>query len=176
MITLVVRAVLGIATIALVTVSNRQIFRRAPSGPQLSEMECAYYVIGIVSVALAWYFNIRYVSQYSIGWENPLRGKGSWANYIHLMFANPAASAASQGYLIANLLLLPLFTIVDGYRRRVRRPWLYFVSSWFIPFPFAWAFYLATVERQRRLVAFTSLDLTNGSAAGKGMRKRFEMD
>ena len=47
------------------------------------------------------------------------------------------------------MILLPLFTIVDGYRRGVRRPWLYFVSSLFTSFAFARAFYLATVERQR---------------------------
>ena len=69
------------------------------------------------------------------------------------MFANPAASSVTQDYLIANLLLLPLFTIVDGSRRGVRGPWLYFVSSWFITFAFAWAFYLATIDRQRRLAA-----------------------
>ena len=51
--------------------------------------------------------------------------------------------------LLALVILLPLFTIVDGYRRGVRRPWLYFVSSLFTSFAFAWAFYLATVERQR---------------------------
>jgi hypothetical protein len=161
-ITLIARAVLGVATIALIIASNRQIFRRAPRGPQVSEMECVYYVIGIASVALAWYFNFRYVSQYSAGWGNPFWGNGSWTNYVKLMFANPAASAVSQGYLVANLLLLPLYTIVDGSRRGVRRPWLYFVASWFIPFAFAWAFYLATVDRQRRLVAFDALDLTRG--------------
>lgn len=153
MITVIARAVLGVATIALIVASNRHIFRRAPSGPQVSEMEFVYYVIGIASIALAWYFNVRYASQYSTGWENPME---SWTNYFKSMFANPAASAVSQGYLVANLLLLPLYTIVDGYRHAVRRPWLYFVVSWFIPFTVVWAFYLATVDRQRRLVACTA--------------------
>jgi hypothetical protein len=66
------------------------------------------------------------------------------------MFTNPAASSASQDYTIANVILLPLFTIVDGYRRGLRRPWLYFVSSLFTSFAFALAFYFATIERQRR--------------------------
>ncbi len=151
MVTLIAQAVLGLAAIGFIIVSNRQIFRPAPGGPQLSGMECAYYVIGIASVALAWYFNIRYVSQYSTGSENPLWAQGGWTQYARLMFANPAASSVTQDYLIANLLLLPLFTIVDGARRGVRRPWLYFVSSWFLTFAFAWAFYLATIDRQRRL-------------------------
>ncbi len=66
------------------------------------------------------------------------------------MFTNPAASSASQDYTIANVVLLPLFTIVDGYRRGLRRPWLYFVSSLFTSFAFAFAFYFATIERQHR--------------------------
>jgi Terpene cyclase DEP1 len=156
MITLIAQAVLGLAAIGLIVASNRQIFRRALDGPQLSGMEYAYYVVGIASVALSWYFNIRYVSQYSAGSENPLWARGGWTQYVRLMFANPAASSATQDYLIANLLLLPLFTIVGGMRRGVRRPWLYFVSSWFITFAFAWAFYLATIDRQRRLAGHTT--------------------
>lgn len=66
------------------------------------------------------------------------------------MFTNPAASSASQDYTIANVILLPIFTIVDGYRRGLRHPWLYFVSSLFTSFAFAFAFYFATMERQRR--------------------------
>jgi len=46
------------------------------------------------------------------------------------------------------VILLPLFTIVDGYRRALRHPWLYFVSSLFTSFAFA--FYFATIERQHR--------------------------
>ena len=52
--------------------------------------------------------------------------------------------------MIANVILLPLFTIVDGLRRGIRRPWLYFVSSFFTSFSFPLAFYFATMERQRR--------------------------
>ena len=56
----------------------------------------------------------------------------------------------SADYTIANVILLPLFTIIDGRRAAFNRPWLFFVSSLFTSFAFAWAFYLATVERQRR--------------------------
>ena len=59
-------------------------------------------------------------------------------------------SSASADYTIGNVILLPLFTIIDGRRRGIRHPWLFFVSSLFTSFAFAWAFYLATVERQRR--------------------------
>jgi hypothetical protein len=77
-------------------------------------------------------------------------GPGSWSDYIRLMFTNPAASSASQDYTIANVILLPLFTIVDGYRRGLRRPWLFVIASLFTSFAFAFAFYFATLERQRR--------------------------
>jgi hypothetical protein len=49
------------------------------------------------------------------------------------------------------VLLLPLITIVDGRRRGINKPWMYFVATLFTSFAFGWAFYAATVERQRRL-------------------------
>ena len=80
-------------------------------------------------------------------------GDGSWAQYMELLFDNPAAGSASADYIVANVVLLPLMTIVHGRRVGIRRPWLYFVSTLFTSFSFGWAFYLATVERQRRLGA-----------------------
>jgi Terpene cyclase DEP1 len=151
MVSLLVHAVLGLSVIAWIVVSNSTVFARPADGPLFSPLECAYYLVGIASVALGWYFNIAFVQQYSHGSTNPLWGQhGSWAEYIRLMFTNPAASSASQDYTIANVVLLPLFTIVDGHRRGLRRPWLYFVSSLFTSFAFAFAFYFATIERQRR--------------------------
>ena len=160
MVSLIVHAVLGLTVIGLIVASNPQIFRRPVSGPVLSPLEIVYYLVGIASVAIGWYFNIKFVREYSAGSTNPIWGPGSWADYLRLMFVNPAASSASQDYAIGNVILLPLFTIVDGYRRGVRRPWLYFVSSLFTSFAFAWAFYLATVERHRRLGAETDVAQT----------------
>jgi hypothetical protein len=91
------------------------------------------------------------VRDYSHGHTNPIWGDGSWAQYIKLMFANPASSSAGQDYTFANVIILPLITIVDGRRRGIARPWLFFVSSLFTSFAFAWAFYLAVAERQLRL-------------------------
>jgi hypothetical protein len=156
MITIIAQTVLGLLSVGFIIASNRHIFRRASLGPQLSQMECVYYVIGAVSVVLAWYFNIRYASQYSTGSATSVWG--DWVQYAKSIFANPAAGSVSQDYLIANLLLLPLFTIADGSRRGIRRPLLYFVASWFLTFTFAWAFYLATVDRQRRLVRSGSFE------------------
>ena len=151
MVSLLVHAVLGLTVIGWIVASNSQVFARPPGGPVFSPLELVYYVVGIASVALGWYFNITYVQQYAHGSTNPLWGEhGSWAEYIKLMFTNPAAASASQDYTIANVILLPLVTIVDGYRRGLRHPWLFFVSSLFTSFTFGFAFYFAVIERQRR--------------------------
>jgi hypothetical protein len=150
MVSLLVHAVLGLSVIGWIVASNSQVFARPSSGPPLSLLEAVYYIVGIASVVLGWWFNIHFVQQYTHGSTNPIWGPGSWSDYIRLMFTNPAASSASQDYTIANVILLPLFTIVDGYRRGLRHPWLYFVSSLFTSFAFAFAFYFATIERQRR--------------------------
>lgn len=150
MVSLIVHAVLGVVVVWLIVAGNRAIFRRPATGPQVSLLEGACYLAGVASVLIGWYFNIKFVMEYADGHANPLWGDGSWAHYIRLMYVNPAAGSAGQDYTIANVLLLPLFTIVDGRRRGIARPWLYFVASLFTSFAFAWAFYLATVERQRR--------------------------
>lgn len=147
--TLIAHAVLGIVAIGLIVWSNPAIFRRPANGPRFSALELVYYAIGIASIALGWYFNFKFVQQYADGTGNVFNGHGSWMQFIQLGYANPAAGSMSQDYTIANVILLPMFTIIDGYRRGIRRPWLYFVSSLFTSFAFAWAFYLATVERQR---------------------------
>jgi len=151
MVSLLVHAALGVTVIWLIIASNRAIFRRTAIGPALSALELALYAAGVVSVILGWYFNVRFVRDYAHGHTNPIWGDGSWAQYIKLMYANPASSSAGQDYTIANVIILPLMTIVEGRRRGIARPWLFFVSSLFTSFAFAWAFYLATAERQRRL-------------------------
>jgi hypothetical protein len=166
MISLLVHAILGLTIIGWIVASNRRVFTRPSGGPQFTRLECVYYVVGVVSVALGWYFNIRFVRDYSDGSGNPIWGPGSWSNYIRLMFTNPAASSASQDYTIANVVLLPLFTIVDGYRRGLRRPWLYFVSSLFTSFAFAFAFYFATTERLRRHAHFRADQAPQPSVSG----------
>jgi Terpene cyclase DEP1 len=147
MISLIVHALLGIIVVTLVIKLNPTVFKRAATGPQLSALEIAYWVIGIVSLPLCWYFNIRYVYEYA---PNPMIGQPNWSEFIALGYANPASSSQVLDYTIINVVLLPLFTIVDGRRRGIRRPWLFFVSSLFTSCVFAFAFYFATIERQRR--------------------------
>ena len=147
MVALLVHAILGIAVIAFVVKSNPGIFRRMSTGPQLSKLEIAYWTVGVVSLPLCWYFNIRYVNEYA---PNPMIGQPNWSEFIALGYANPASSSQVLDYTIINVILLPLFTIVDGRRRGIRWPVLYLITSFFTSCVFAFAFYFATIERQRR--------------------------
>ena len=153
MVSLIVHALLGIAVVVWIIRANPAVFRRPAAGPMLGGLEALYLVVGVASVALGWYFNIRFVRDYGPGTalSNPFWGPGSWVQYIQLMFANPAAASAGQDYTIGNVILLPLMTIIGGRRRGIAKPWLFFVATLFTSFAFGWAFYLATLERRRRL-------------------------
>jgi Terpene cyclase DEP1 len=98
--------------------------------------------VGLASRCLGWYFNIRYVHAYG--------HKASYINYTKMLFSNWAADSAAQDYTIVNLVLLPLWTIVDGRRRGLRLPWIFFVMSLFTSLAFSMAVYLAFVERKIR--------------------------
>ena len=150
MVSLIVHGLLGVLVILWIVRANPLVFARPAGGPAFSVLEAVYYVIGIGSIALGYYFNHQFVAQYAVEGGNPIWGPGSWQQFIALGYANPAAASASQDYTIINVVLLPLFTIVDGYRRGIRRPWLFFVSSLFTSCAFAYAFYFAVIERQRR--------------------------
>lgn len=145
-----VHAALGIGVIAWIVRSNRDIFSRPRAGAFVSPLEIAFYLAGFTSIAIGYYFNHQFVSEYATADGNPIWGPGSWQQFIQLGYVNPAAASASQDYTIINVILLPLFTIVDGRRRGIKHPWLFFVSSLFTSCAFAYAFYFATVERQHR--------------------------
>jgi len=155
MVSLIVHAVLGVAVVAWLVRSNPTIFRRPASGPAFSTLEVVYLAVGVVSIGLGWYFNVTFVVDYGPDrlFFNPLWGDGSWAHYLELMYDNPAAGSAGADFTVANVILLPIITIIDGRRRGIARPWLYFATTLFASFSFGWAFYLFTVERQRRLGA-----------------------
>jgi hypothetical protein len=153
MTSLIIHGLAGVAVVVAIVVSNRAIFGRG----SVSGLEALFYVIGVASIPLCWYFNYRFVAEYGAAQTNPFVGPGSWTEFITLGYANPAAGSASADYTIGNVLLLPLFTVIDGRRRGIRRPWLYFVASLFTSFAFSWAFYLATVERQRNVAAASTV-------------------
>ena len=66
------------------------------------------------------------------------------------LFSNWASDSAAQDYIMVNVVLLPLWTIVDGRRRGLRIPWIFFVMSLFTSLAFSMALFLAFIERQIR--------------------------
>lgn len=138
---LVFYAVLGVLSTAFAFVCNWRLFVGGISD-RVSVLEGLYYFFGLVSLCLGWYFNVRYVHHYG--------HNASYINYVKALFSNWASDSAAQDYTIVNLVLLPLWTIVDGRRRGLRVPWIFFVMSLFTSLAFSMAMYLAFVERQIR--------------------------
>jgi Terpene cyclase DEP1 len=152
MVSLIVHLVLGFATLAVIVKANPAIFARYPSGSQVTKLELFYLVAGVASVVLGYYFNNQFVAEYAPagGMHNFIWGPGSWTEFIMLGYDNPAASSASQDYTIMSLLLFPVWSIIDGRRRGIKHAWLFCGFILFASSAFAWAFYLATAERQHR--------------------------
>jgi hypothetical protein len=134
-------AILGVASTAVAFAFNRQLFAAGSAG-RVSVLEGIYYVVGVASLGLGWYFNVRYTHQYG--------HQANYINYTKMLFTNWASDSAAQDYIIVNVVLLPLWTIVDGRRRSLRVPWIFFVMSLFTSLAFSMAMYLAFVERQVR--------------------------
>jgi hypothetical protein len=134
-------AVLGVASTAMAVGFNRHLFTGGAVG-RVTSLEGVYYAVGLASLCLGWYFNIRYVHTYGHA--------ANYVNFTKMLFANWAADSAAQDYTIVNVVLLPLWTITDGRRRGLRNPWIFFVMSLFTSLAFAMAAYLAFVERQVR--------------------------
>jgi hypothetical protein len=137
---LLIFGILGIATTAAAFWVNRRIFAGGAAGP-VTLLEGVYYVVGVCSIVLGWYFNVRYTHTYH---------DANYWNYTKLLFTNWAADSAAQDYVIVNLVLLPLWTIVEGGRRGLRWAWIFFVMSLFTSLAFAVALFLALMERQLR--------------------------
>ena len=138
---LVFYGILGIASTVTAFVVNRRLFSGTQAGP-VSLLEGTYYAVGVCSLLLGWYFNVRYVHQHG--------HRASYIDYTKMLFSNWAADSAAQDYTIVNVVLLPLWTITDGRRRGIRIPWIFFVMSLFTSLAFSMAVYLAFVERQVR--------------------------
>ena len=152
---LVFYGILGIASTVVAFVVNRRLFDKGgPGRPTL--LEALYFVFGVVSLGLGWYFNVRYTHQYG--------HRATYVGYTKALFSNWAADSAAQDYIMVNLVLLPLWTIVDGRRRGLRAPWIFFVMSLFTSLAFAMAFYLAFVERQIRFARHEDTDALSAPA------------
>ena len=138
---LVFYGALGVASTAVAFVCNRHLFVERSAG-RVSALEGLFYFFGIASLCA------RLVLQCSL--RSPYPHTASYINYTKALFSNWASDSAAQDYTMVNLVLLPLWTIVDGRRRGLRAPWIFFVMSLFTSLAFAMAFYLAFVERQVR--------------------------
>jgi hypothetical protein len=121
--------------------ANRRLFGDGGVG-RVSLLEGLYYLIGLLSLGLGWYFNVRYTHQYG--------HQASYVDYTKALFSNWASDSAAQDYIIVNVVLFPLWSITDGRRRGLRLPWMFFVMSLFTSLAFSVAMYLAFVERQIR--------------------------
>jgi hypothetical protein len=158
MFSLLIHGILCVVVLVAIVRANPAIFRRPASGPLVSPVELALYAIGAISVGVGWYFNITFVTDNTDGWfTNPFWGDGSWAQYMELIFDNPASGSAAGDFSIANVLVLPL-ALYLGRDRGINKIWLYFVVTLFGSFSLGWALFLATVERQRRLSQEASPD------------------
>jgi hypothetical protein len=162
---LLIFGLLGIAVTATAFWVNRRIFTdetggQGGAGP-VTPLEAIYYVAGVCSLGLGWYFNVRYTHTYH---------DANYWNFTKMLFTNWAADSAAQDYVIVNLVLLPLWTIVEGRRRGVRWAWLFFVMSLFTSLAFSMALFLAFMERQLRYNRSLSLGDPADAPAPAGAR------
>lgn len=142
MLSLLIHAALGALTVALFHRFNAHLYRRDWPGARVTVLEGVYYALAVASVCTGWYFNVHYVAAYP--------AEASWVHFTRMLFANPASSSGAQDLIVTNVFLFPLWTIIDGSRRGMRQPWIYFVISLFTSFGFAMGLYLAAQERQVR--------------------------
>ena len=149
---LFIHAALGLLCVILFFRFNAYLYRPGWSGAGVSFLEGLYYLIALCSVCTGWYFNVKYVQAYP--------AEASWVHFTKMLFTNPAAGSGSQDLITANVFLFPLWTIIDGGRRGMKQPWIYFVMSLFTSFGFAMGLYLAAQERQVRWQRQTQASLT----------------
>ena len=107
MVSLIVHAVLGVATTAFVAWRNRHLFTGGWDGRRVQPLEGVFCLVGVVSVGLGWYFNIRYVQEFGSARELDPLHESSVFRQLGRQF--PAA----QDYIIANVSSSPL----DDHRR-----------------------------------------------------------
>jgi len=165
---LLVFGILGVLSTAIAFAWNRRLFTGGtgtgltagtPTAGRVSLLEGLFYLFGLISLGLGWYFNVRYT--------HSAPHSASYVNYTKALFSNWADDSAAQDYIMVNVVLLPLWTIVDGRRRGIRSPWIFFVMSLFTSLAFAMAFYLAFVERQVRASRkTTSEEMSEAIASG----------
>ena len=142
MLSLAIHATLGVLTVVVFFYVNAYLYRRDWAGSDLTFLEGLYYVLAVGSVCTGWYFNVHYVMAYP--------AEASWVHFTKMLFTNPAAGSGGQDLIVTNVVLFPLWTMIDGPRRGLRSAWIYFTMSLFTSFGFSMGLYLAAQERQVR--------------------------
>ena len=137
-----IHALLGLLGVAFFFYANAHLYRRDWRGARVTGLEGLYYAIALVSVCLGWYFNQKYQFAYP--------AQAGWVHFTRQLFDTPAGGSIAQDLIIANAILFPLWTMIDGPRRGMRHAWIYFVMSLFASFGFSMGLYLAAQERQLR--------------------------
>ena len=145
MLSLLIHAALGALTVAIFFKLNAHLYRSDWPGSRTTFLEGLYYVVAVGSVCTGWYFNVHYVMAYP--------AEASWVHFTKMLFANPAAASGAQDLIVTNLVLFPLWTMIDGPRRGLHGTWIYFTMSLFTSFGFSMGLYLAAQERQVRWLA-----------------------
>ena len=134
---------LGALSIIAALLLSRRLFASNSGAGGVSASEVVYYLTAIAGLVIGYYFNFQFMQGPDPGW-------GAWMKAI---FVNPAAASASQDLVLANMIILPLITFVDGRRSKVPAWWIYFPMSIVTSFAFGLALFLAMRERQIRINA-----------------------
>ena len=132
---------LGLLSVAVIVYANRRLFGGGKAGG-VTALELVYYATALAGLVIGWYFNFQYLREYGT--------QAGWAHWTRLLFVNPASASGGQDLIIANVLLYPLWTVIDSRRCGMRLGWLYFFMSLITSYAFAVALYLALRERQLR--------------------------
>jgi hypothetical protein len=134
--------IIGLISVALIFYFNRDLFKSGAGAVGTSTIEAVYYVIALAALLIGWYFNFQYLRQYGTA--------AGWWHWTTLLFVNPASASGGQDLIIANMILYPLWTIIEGRRSRMRATWLYFPMSLLTSYAFGIALFLAMQDRQYR--------------------------
>jgi hypothetical protein len=135
-------SIIALLAIGLVFYVNAHLYKPGGKAGGASLLELSCYAFGLLALGLGWYFNYLYFQEYG--------DAAGWWHWTTLLFVNPASASGGQDLIIANLILLPLWTILDGRRTGMKISWWYFPMSLVTSYAFAIALFLAVRERQLR--------------------------
>ncbi len=138
----IITMMLAVAALGAVAYANRYLFGAQSKLHGVSTMEVVYFVIGIPGAVLGYYYNFQYFDLYG--------ASAGWWHFCVRLFDNPAAASVSTDLIVANLLFIPIWTVVDGRRHGMRATWLYFPLSLLVSVSFTMGVFLALRERQLR--------------------------